>query len=632
MERPSLRSRASYAFDNAMSGGTLPLLGWLVAWIAAFVVVISVVLMLADGKSPADLPLLLWNTMIRILDPAGLIEDSRLHEGSRVFLAAMFVVSVAGIFVVAILIGLVATGMEERLRDLRRGRSPVVESGHALILGWSRHAATIIGELVLANANQGRSAVVVLAERDPIELRDEIATQIGPTGRTRVICRRGDPTDFNDLEIASFSTARSIIVLAASAHEESDCLEVKTLLAVTNHPRRRPEPFHIVLTLKDADNAAAAELVGGDEVEVVQYRDVIARIVAQTCRQPGLSVVHTNLLQFEGDEIYFQNEPGLTGKTFGDALLAYASSSPIGLYLAGGSPLLNPPMDTVIGPHDQIIAISEDDDTVRLSGTTPTIDESMLTHTSERSPSPERTLILGWNQGVAAIVTELDAYVAAGSHVTLVAQYVGEDEAWRLASAGGRHQAFEHKAQDPTRRAVLDSLDVPSYDHVIVCGSESRDPAEADAQALLTLLHLRDIKNAAGREFSIVTEMNDARNRDLAAVAAADDFVVSENIVSLMLVQISENKHLRAILDDIFDPEGSEIYLKPAEDYVRTGVPLSFYTVVESARRRNETAIGYRVLANAKDPARDFGVVINPDKSLPVTFAVGDRVVVVAED
>ncbi len=40
--------------------------------------------------------------------------------------------------------------------------------------------------------------------------------------------------------------------------------------------------------------------------------------------------------------------------------------------------------------------------------------------------------------------------------------------------------------------------------------------------------------------------------------------------------------------------DGSEIYLKPIEDYVAADRQLTFYTVVESARQRGEIAIGYR--------------------------------------
>ena len=86
--------------------------------------------------------------------------------------------------------------------------------------------------------------------------------------------------------------------------------------------------------------------------------DLIARIAAQTCRQAGLSIVYTELLDFDGDEIYFANLPELAGRTFGEALLAFEDSALIGLRPAGGRPTLNPPMDTIIAAGDEVIAIS----------------------------------------------------------------------------------------------------------------------------------------------------------------------------------------------------------------------------------------------------------------------------------
>jgi hypothetical protein len=82
----------------------------------------------------------------------------------------------------------------------------------------------------------------------------------------------------------------------------------------------------------------------------------------------------------------------------------------------------------------------------------------------------------------------------------------------------------------------------------------------------------------------------------------------------------------------MFDPEGAEIYLKPAENYVELGRSINFYTVVEAARRRGEIAIGYRRESLSKDASQAYGVVVNPDKSKKVTFAPTDRIIVVAED
>jgi hypothetical protein len=52
--------------------------------------------------------------------------------------------------------------------------------------------------------------------------------------------------------------------------------------------------------------------------------------------------------------------------------------------------------------------------------------------------------------------------------------------------------------------------------------------------------------------------------------------------------------------------------------------------VLESARRRNETAIGYRLEVNSNNKDMQYGVVINPNKTDTVTFDATDMVIVLA--
>ena len=91
-------------------------------------------------------------------------------------------------------------------------------------------------------------------------------------------------------------------------------------------------------------------------------------------------------------------------------------------------------------------------------------------------------------------------------------------------------------------------------------------------------------------------------------------------------------KSLMQVYTDLFREEGSEIYLKPAGDYVELGTPVNFYTVVASASRRNESAFGYSLAAEAFNPSKTYGVKINPTKSEMISFAEGDRIVVLAEN
>lgn len=126
--------------------------------------------------------------------------------------------------------------------------------------------------------------------------------------------------------------------------------------------------------------------------------------------------------------------------------------------------------------------------------------------------------------------------------------------------------------------------------------------------------------------------MLDLRNRDLAEVTKADDFIVSDKLISLLMSQVSENKYLMSVFEDLFDADGSEIYLKPISDYIKAGEKIDFYTIIESAKRKGQTAIGYRIVEQAHDNTKAYGVVVNPLKSKELTFSINDKLIVLAED
>jgi voltage-gated potassium channel Kch len=635
MRKITLGQRLRYRFDNVMSKGAPALIGWLAILSVAVVAVVALLVTIGgmapvpDKGPPRDFPAILWTSLLHTWDSGVLSSEN----GAWPYLAAMLVLTLGGVFVVSALIGILTNSIQGRLNELRKGRSLVLEDDHTVILGWSSQVFSILSELAIANANRGRSCVVVLADKDKVEMEDEIRAKVGRTGRMRIICRTGNPIDATDLDIANLHSSRSIIVLAGD-DEDTDSQVIKTVLAITNSARRRSESYHIVAEIHESKNMEVARMVGGDEVKLIEVNDVIARLAAQTCRQSGLSTVYSELLDFEGDEIYFQEEPALVGKSFGDALLAYETSSVIGLHLHDGRVVLNPPASTIIAPGDRVIAISEDDDTVKLSGITePKIDVDAIRSGAARPPQPEKALVLGWNRGAPTIINELDGYVAPGSAVTVVAGFPEVESELLQTRANLVNQALAFEHGDTTDRRTLEKLYSDDYQHVIVLAySDDLDVQRADARTLVTLLHLRDIRARSTGTFSIVSEMLDIRNKELAEVTQADDFIVSDRLISLMLAQVSENRYLNAVFDDLFSAEGSEIYLKPVGDYVRPGPHPNFYTVVEAARRRNEVAIGYRLQVESGSAARSYGIVVNPDKSKPLTLSDADRIIVLAED
>jgi len=630
MKSPTFKQRFQYWFDNYMSRGTGALITALFALSAVIIFVIAALVKIT-GSAPNNESLfeLAWMSLLRTLDSGTMGGD----QGGFFFLLMMLVVTFGGIFVVSALIGIINNGLEDKLDELRKGRSAVLENNHTLILGWNTRIFIVLSELILANASRKSGAViVVLADQDKVEMEDAINDRISDTKNTRIICRSGSPIDLTDLEIASPHTARSIIVLADGA--DPDTHVIKSVLAITNNPNRRAEPYHIVTQIRDPKNMDVVKMLGAkDLVQPILTNDLIARVVAQTSRQSGLSLVYTELMNFGGDEIYFKQEPELSGKTYGESLLAYETSTLMGIRKADGSIALSPAMDTRIQSGDQIFVIAEDDDKIKLSGLSRIpFDESLIRVSGAVSkPKPEKSLILGWNRSGATIIRELDNYVAKGSQVLIVSDIYDLEKQLRLEVGKLKNQKVTVQEGDIRDRGLLESLEATEYDHVIVLAYSHLEQQEADAITLITLLHLRDIAERDETPFSIISEMLDLRNRELAEAAKVDDFIVSEHLISLMMSQLSENAELMGVFADMFDPEGAEIYLKPIGDYVTTGQPVNFYTVTEAARRRGETALGYRLMSESHDADKAYGIHTNPKKAERVSFSDQDKIVVISE-
>ncbi|MEQ1501637.1 MAG: potassium transporter TrkA, partial [Myxococcota bacterium] len=624
---PTWRQRFRYEFDNVMAHGAVAQLGMLALLSVGMIVLTAAVLLLsglgaADGEA-RSFPMLVWMSLMRAMDAGAIGGDS----GPWAYLFVNLGITLGGIFVLSTLIGVLNGGIEGLLEELRKGRSLVVERDHVILLGFTPKVPRLLLELAEANKNRAGACVVLLADRDKVEMDDELREILGDT-KLKVVTRSGSPLSPPDLAIVNPGAARAVIVLAPEGEEseaEADTVVLKTLLALTHLTMdRRP---HLVAELKAASTLDVARMVVGPDAALVLSPPLISRLLVQTGRQSGLSAVYTELLDFAGNEIYMVPQPDLVGRRFRDAVLDYDSSSVIGVLRADGATLLGP-WDHVFGPGDQLIAISDDDDTVKRDGHA-SVDPTAIAPAPAAHPAaPERTLLLGGASPRAVhVLRELDNYVGPGS-VTVV---VGEGEP--PAIGGLARMTVEARSGDATDRSLLDALQPTGFDHVLALAeTDGRSHEMADARTMVTLLHLRDIARKAGKNVPITSEMLDIENQRLAAVAEADDFIVSNTLISLILAQLAENPRLVRVFDELFTADGHEVYLRPVGDYVKLGVPVDFYTVTAAAADRRHVAIGYRLAAEARDPDRAFGVVVNPTKGDRRSYAADDRIVVLATD
>ena len=613
---PAMGAKLRYRFDRAMSRGPMVVIAYLAILSVVVMAVSAVVAVLADmtfaGGTGDSFPEAVWQAMLRTLD-AGTFAAETAWPTRLLSL----VVTLIGIFLAGSLIGLIANAVDQKVEELRRGRSPVIESGHSLILGWSDQVPRIVSELVIANESERHDAVVILARADKTVMEEAIREHVPDTRSTRVVCRSGNPAVPDDLERAAVNAARSIVIVR---DDDGDAGVVKAVLAV-----RALDPdftnCHVVAELAEADNARTLRAVTRGRVLTVSSDHVVAEVTAQACRQPGLASILTDLLDFDGDEIYFARIAELDGRRYDEALLSFERCSVLGL-VRDDTVVLNPPADTIVGPADTMILVAADDSAIAYTGRSGVSSAPASPPRPTGAAAATRIALVGWSGFGAKVLEELDEFLPAGSRVDILIDRdlvdpagleglsIANAEVHIHAGTGGPEdlERLSHTAR-PEQVIVLGYRDALSVDN-------------ADARTLLTLLGLRLLWPSGGDHgVRIVAELLDQRNLVLAAPAGIDDLIVSNALSSLLMAQLSEHAELQAVFDDLFDAEGAALEMRRADALVAPQ-PMAYAGVVAAAAATGASAFGFRLASGE--------VRVNPPKSEIVTLGADDRVALIS--
>lgn len=509
---------------------------------------------------------------------------------------------------------------------LGRGLSPVFETKHTLILGWSPRVFPILRELAVAKSSERRPTVVIYSDVPRPQMNDEIASNCGELGKLCVITRHGSLTNPTEVARANAGEASSIIVLRADT--SGDASVVTTVLAM----RATIGDVHppVVAEIEDSHIARTIASATDGLVQSVQSQDIIARVTAQAARQPGLASVVLDLLDFAGNEIYVLGVPELEGKTYGDALLSFEKSAVIGLETADGTSMLNPAPTQKIAQGTKLVVIAEDDSAIAYSGV---LDFKPLSKTpiAAAKAKAHHLLVIGWSQMGQAVLSNLADYLPTGSSIEILArkEFVAPEELTGL-KFGKITPSLSFVSG--SIEEVVAIAEKRQYDEIIVLGYRSKmSPTDADAQTLLTMLqmkHIFDDHSNKATSARIVAEILDSSLLPLARAAATDDLVVSDVLSALLIAQLSQNPHVASVINDLFDADGAAIHLLPVEEFAPKGTSFTFGQLVSQGRAQKLTVIGYRFAKEAAAEA-STGVLLNPDKSRTLVAKPGDGVVVI---
>lgn len=603
-----------YFFDRKIASGTGTLLLWIGILSFGFLIIFTTIMTLSFSEKveqPSGYLETFWTTLAVAVDPGVVTEPGWTNR------IILFFVAIFGIFILSTLIGVLTSGITEKLYELRRGRSLVLEEGHTLILGWSAKIGPIIGELVLANLSVSRAKVVVLADVDKIQMEEHIFSIVGKNHTTEIICRNGTHTEIQNIKIVNPGKAKSIIILKQSNNLD-DTPTIKSILALNK--LIDPEyPIPIITEITEPENVEAALSIDPN-ISVVRPNELITRLIVQSARQPGLSKVYDELLSFKGNEIYFHRAEFSKTVLFGEVVQRYQNAIAIGIYTNQNKMILCPKYDAVVEESDQIIVIAEDDDKITLNKEVLEINSIASIKPPEPNRESEHIWILGWHQLGEILLEEFNTLLPEGSTISIIYDENFTKSGPELSGIKTKYK-LKAIAGDTSRKKTIKMIDIEKCTHIIVMSyRDTLSPEKADDKSLLSMVHLRNLCREYP-QIALTSELINFENKELISdTEENNDFVASEELVSQALVQLAENPKLDKLLTNILTADGPEFHIRKASQYPGAS---TFGELSQTFLSFGEIAIGYR---------KNNQIILNPEKKETINLTGTDGIIVLAEE
>ena len=546
----SLKDRFRYWFDNRMTKSSLGLIRVLVIASVLLAVLLGVLIFcFGFNDEGTGLWATIWNSIVTLIN-AWMPE---FDEQSTGYLILMAIAAIAGVLFTSVLIGIITSAIEEKISSLKKGNSLVLEKGHIVVLGFYPGEYTLLNQLILAAA--GDPACVVIAENmEREEMEQDINENLNVPKNFRIVCRTVDITDPASLEKCSLETCKTIIISPVD-----DTRTIKAVLAASVLLEEKGVPeISVNAIISKNEYRIPPSIAEANNITTLQTNSILAKMIAHSCTQTGLSESFREIFNFEGSEFYTVSLPGVGGLTFEELMIRMEDAVPAGIF-RDGKILLNPAFDYPLYETDRILVFSEKNDSAKLgkeAAIDAESDRSIRLTTSEEMTD---TVIIGHNETLPIILRELPENV---SRVHLVKQNMPEEEAEEIEQIiYERNLDVQYYKCNLRSEKDLNKM-ARMAEHIVILSDHDRNPEEADMDAILLLMNLRDIRKRFGLEFNITIEMQKEHNQRLVGRGDHTDFLVSSSMSSLILAQLAESPELIDVFREILSNTGNELFLK----------------------------------------------------------------------
>jgi len=523
---------------------------------------------------------------------------------------------------------------------------------------------------------------IVTRQGSPIEPSKLIKVAV-EYARSIIVLSEGDDPDESDAQ-----SVRKILALTAGLDAMGKRLQCHVVLEIQD--------------IDNAEVAMLGVTVGVPEDTVVPVvaHDIIGKLMVQCAREIGLSNAFKALMCFAGSECYFSSwnageghyDDGMTGKRFADICYNFQNAAILGVRFANptdpklsainpaGRPfMLNPSGDYVMQHNDRVLVIAEDNDTYEYGPTNNTC-KTPVPPFSLPPKEPERVMLAGWRRDMDDMVNELDKWVPPGSYLTLFNRF-SVDKQLQMLAMGGLELPGDASQTVFDSRGVLENITqielihgdctsarqierlgpkklptdpddrhmggtryrVEEYHSCLILSIEGEDASQMrpDSRVMSSLMIIRYIQQMRGvhqDDSTIVAEIKDPRTQELISFTKCTDAVVGNAILAMALAQISEDRDIGFVLEDLFSEEGMEMHVKDIRLFVGPLEYLSWWDIVDRCQQRNMLPLGWIRKGGDEANRHNYDVILNPENKneaqqwTGADAPLGDLLVVISED
>ena len=438
----------------------------------------------------------------------------------KVLVLAAVVIAIEMVLFSGAIIATLTAAIKSFIDTKSQAKGALDLEGHFVILNWNSKVPDMILNLFEKEFEEN---IIILSEEKRDFIKSEVESVLGNIGKTRkkkkinLIIKDGNPLLRGNLEDISIEKACAIAVMAREDLEAGENIKItnsdldvlKITLALGDF--NIPKTCNIVCETdseetKDQieDISRTIETLKNKSVIPVSFNKKIGQIIAQTVINPEMSSIYLELLSYSGFEFYSYN-----ATTVDNYLVNYNNAIPIIKY-------------------HKLFVLAEDDECVPIKRSEPYISTRTIKPTKV-NPSVDSTIFVIGNNRKTQFVLENLEKASIGYDARLKIKYYNQYDNEKLIA--------DLRVTDGDKKVLILSDDKVSQESF-------------DSNVFVTLVALQT-SFPERKNISFITELLDSRNLNSVKDFKIKNSIISNRMMSLLLVQLALNADSKLFFDGL---------------------------------------------------------------------------------